>query len=317
MVKNILSNISLPFLSKKTKYYAGIEIDYDFARVSVLEKDEEDRVVFSLMPFEFEIIGDNQQDGLILKEEIEKRGLEIKNANFSIPSSSLLFKNLKLPLLSEKEIKDAIEWNIKEDIENLKSETIYDYSILSKEENFFNILVVIAKKQQIQRILEISEEAKINVGTIEPSSISLLNMAQMQKNKVSKNKEEKNICVIHLDKNDSFMIFYNDTTLILQPIDFNSEVYKNLDPDEKEQEVIRLINEINYFFLTIQEPKIIYSSGFFAKYPEIKAYMQLKFSTRFILEDLDPVIAFDIAYKGSFPISIFNTSISLAYRGML
>lgn len=317
MVKNILSTVSLSLLHKKTKLYTGIEVDYDFIRVSILEKNEKDQTVFSLMPFEFEITGDNQQDGLILKEEIEKRGLEIKNANFSIPSSSLLFKNLKLPLLSEKEIKDAIEWNIREDIENLKSETIYDYSILNKEQNFFNILVVIAKKQQIQRILEISEEAKINVGIIEPSSISLLNMAHMQKNKVSKNKEEKNICIIHLDKNDSFMVFYNDNTLILQPIDFNSEVYKNLNPDEKEQEVIRLINEINYFFLTIQEPKIIYSSGFFAKYPEIKAYMQLKFSTRFILEDLDPVMAFDIAYKGNFPISIFNTSISLAYRGML
>ncbi len=316
MVKNILSNLPLGFISKKTKFSTGIEIDYDFARVSILEKNEEGKITFSLTPFEFEITGDSTQDGLIIKDEIEKRGLQIKSANFSLPSSSVLFKNLKIPILSEKELKDAIEWNIKEDIENLKSETIYDYSLLSKEDNFLNILVVIAKKQQVERILEISKEAKIEANIIEPSPISLLNMAQIQKNKVSKNKEEKNICVIHLDKNDSFMVFYNDSNLTLQPIDFNSEIYKNLDPDEKEQEVVRLINEINYFFLTIQEPKIIYSSGLFAKYPEIKAYMQLKFSTRFILEDLDPIIAFDIDYKGNYPIPVFNTAISLAYRGI-
>jgi hypothetical protein len=303
----------LPF-SKKNKLFTGIELDTDYARVAILEKDGED-LIFSIMPFEIHLTGDNEQDGLILRQELERRGLNVKIANFSIPVSSVLIKNLKLPKVGEKEMNDAIEWNIKEDIENLRTKTIYDYSIINEDKDFYDIVVVIAKIEQIERVLEVAKNAKIEVDIIEPSATALLNLAFLQKEKIDRFKEEKNICLIHLDKNDSYLLFSNNN-VIIQPIDMNFKLYEMLDPDAKEQEVTRLINEINYFFLTLQEPKIIYTSGLFVKYPEIKAYIQLKFSTRFILEDIDPALSLNIKYSGNFPIQIYNTSISLAYRGI-
>jgi type IV pilus assembly protein PilM len=299
---------------KSSNLSAGVEVDTDFMRIAVLRK-EDTGLEFSLMPFEIDVTGDNEQDGKILKEELERRGVSIKSASFSIPMSSVLYKTLTLPKVSEKELVDAIEWNIREDIENFRSETHYDWDILSSEGEFLNVLVVITKKEVVNRILDISESSNINIKFIDTVGTSLLNLALMQKEKVEKNREEKNICIIHLDRNDSFMIFSNNN-IILQPLDFNPKIYESMDPDEKEQEVIRLINEINYFFLTINEPKIIYTSGYFAKYPEIKAYMQLKFSTKFLLEDLDPVLALGINYQGSFPLGIYTNSLSLAYRGI-
>jgi len=303
----------LPF-SKKNKLFTGIELDTDYARVAILEKDGED-LIFSIMPFEIHLTGDNEQDGLILRQELERRGLNVKIANFSIPVSSVLIKNLKLPKVGEKEMNDAIEWNIKEDIENLRTKTIYDYSIINEDKDFYDIVVVIAKIEQIERVLEVAKNAKIEVDILEPSATALLNLAFLQKEKIDRFKEEKNICLIHLDKNDSYLLFSNNN-VIIQPIDMNFKLYEMLDPDAKEQEVTRLINEINYFFLTLQEPKIVYTSGLFVKYPEIKAYTQLKFSTRFILEDIDPVLSLNIKYSGNFPIQIYNASISLAYRGI-
>ncbi|WP_028950016.1 type IV pilus biogenesis protein PilM [Sulfurihydrogenibium subterraneum] len=302
-------------LGRSSDFYNGIEVDTDYVRVGILKKENE-IIEIPIMPFEFEVTGDNNQDGRILKDELERRGLKIKSASFSIPMSSVLYKTLHLPKVSEKELIDAIEWNIKEDIENFKAETHYDWDIISSDSEFLNILVVITKKEAIERIIEISEVSGVGVDIIDTVGTSLLNLALMQKGKIEKNREEKNICIIHLDKNDSFMIFSNNN-LVLQPLDFNPRMYENFNPDEKEQEVIRLINEINYFFLTINEPRIIYTSGYFAKYPEIKAYMQLKFSTRFVLEDLDPVLALNINYQGSFPLGIYNNVISLAYRGLL
>ena len=64
--------------------FAGIELDTDYARVSILEKDGED-LIFSIMPFELQLTGDNDRDGLILRQELERRGLNVKVANFSIP----------------------------------------------------------------------------------------------------------------------------------------------------------------------------------------------------------------------------------------
>lgn len=306
-------NIPKISLGKKSNLSTGIEVDSDFIRIALIKKNE--KLELAIMPFEINVSGDNNQDGKILKNELERRGIEIKSAAFSIPISSVLYKTLSLPKVTEKELIDAIEWNIKEDIENFRSETHYDWDILSSEGEFLSVLVVITKKEAIERVLEISESSGININFIDTVGTSLLNLALLQKEKVEKNRGEKNICIIHLDKNDSFMIFSNNN-IILQPLDFNPKLYENMNPDEKEQEVIRLINEINYFFLTINEPKIIYTSGYFAKFPEIKAYMQLKFSTKFLLEDLDPVLALGLNYSGAFPLGIYTNPLSLAYRSI-
>lgn len=315
MLKLKIPKLSLIGLKAAQKVSIGIEIDYDFCRVSSLQR-EDGLLNLPVMPFEFDIIQDEEQAGLILRDELSRRGLNIKYANFSIPVSATLFKNLKLPRASEKELRDAIEWHIKEDIENLRASTIYDYAILSEEENFLNIVVVITKLDVVNRILSIAESAGMEPDIIDSVGTSLINLALLQKEKIDSQKEEKNICLIHLDRNESFMLFSKDN-IVLQPLDFDTKRYETLSPDEKEQEVIRLINEINYFFLTINEPRIMYTSGYFVKYPEIKAYMQLKFSSRFILEDIDPAVSLGINYNGSFPLQIYNASLFLAYRGLV
>jgi type IV pilus assembly protein PilM len=176
--------------SKKRKISAGIELDSNYARVSVLEKNGKD-LVFSAMPFEIELIGDNEQDGIILMQELKRRGLDIKTANFSIPTSTVLIRNLSIPKVSEKELIDAIQWNIKEDIESLKTETVYDYSVIYEDKGFYDIIVVIAKREQIDRVLKVAENAKIEADIIEPSATALLNLALLQKEKTNNLKEEK------------------------------------------------------------------------------------------------------------------------------
>lgn len=314
MLKLKIPSLKFPSIGKQEKITIGIEVDYDFCRVSAISREDS---VLSLpfMPFEFDILEDEDQSGLILKDELNRRSINIKTANFSVPISSTLYKNIRLPKASEKELKEAIEWNIKEDIENLKTSTIFDYAVLSEEEDFLNIVVVITKLDAVNRILAIAESAGIEPDIIDSVGTSLVNMALLQKTKIESHREEKNICVVHIDRNDSFILFSKDN-IVLQPLDFDVKKYELLSADDKEQEVVKLINEINYFFLTINEPKIIYTSGYFVKFPEIKAYMQLKFSSRFILEDLDPLVALDIKYNGSFPLQLYNTSLFLAYRGI-
>lgn len=309
--------LKMPGLSigKRQKVFVGIEIDYDYCRVSALQK-EGDVISLPIMPFEFDIPKDENQAGLILRDEISRRGLNIKYANFSVPISATLFKNVKLPKAQDKEIREAIEWNIKEDIENMRVSTVYDYSILSEEDGFLNIVTVISKLDVINRVFQIAENASIEPEIVDSVGTSLINLALLQKERVDSHREEKNICLIHLDKNDSFMLFSKDN-ITLQPLDFDIKNYDTLSPDEKEQEVIRLVNEINYFFLIINEPRIIYTSGFFVKYPEIKAYMQLKFGSRFILEDIDPAVTLNSEYSSSLSLQIYNASLSLAYRGIV
>ncbi|MBX0310221.1 MAG: pilus assembly protein PilM [Sulfurihydrogenibium sp.] len=313
-----LNKIRIPSLNKiffKKRKSVGIELDSNYARVSILGRNGEN-LEFLVTPFEVELIGDNEQDGIILSQEFKRRGIDVKTANFSIPTSTVLVKNLSIPKVSEKDMIDAIQWNIREDLASLKSETVYDYFVICEDEDLCDVIVVIAKKEQIDRVLKVAESANVEVDIIEPSAIALLNLAFLQKEKADNLKKEKNICLIHLDKNDSYLLFSNKNTVIIQPITIDLNIYEKLDADAKEQEVIRLINEINYFFLTLQEPKVIYISGLFAKYPEIRAYAQLKFNARFILKDINPLQSLNIRHNNNLPIQIYNTSVSLAYRGL-
>lgn len=313
-----LTKITIPSFGKlggRQRSSIAIEIDEDICKVSALSLNK-GSLEIPVLPFEFEITGDDEQIGKFLKEELNRRGLtNVNSANFSIPLSATLYKNIKLPKTSYKEIKDAVEWQIRDDIENLRTSTVFDYAVISEENNTINVLVVITKLSVIESIFTIAESAGITPNIIDSKGDSLINTVLLQKEKVEAYKEESNICVIHLDRNESYLIFYKEN-VVLQPLDFDIKRYESLTPDEKEQEIIKLIEEINYFFLTISEPKIIYISGYTPQYPEIKAYSQLRLGSRFILEDIDPVLALNLRYSSSFPFQIYASTLFLAYRGL-
>ncbi|WP_457641523.1 type IV pilus biogenesis protein PilM [Persephonella sp.] len=311
---DIIKSIKKPLqnLFQKEKIGVGIQLDRNFARIAVLEKSG-DRFSIPLMPFEISILEDTEQTGKLIKEEFEKRDIRVSSVIASIPINSTLFKTIKLPKISPKEIEEAVEWNIREDIKSLKGRTVYDYDIIKEEKDMLTLIVVISKIEDIEHIQEIIEHAGLEADIIDSEGIALLNLAELRKEKDPKLKEESNICIIHLDYNESYLMFFHNN-IIVQTLNFDARKYEEMNPDEKENVVDRLINEINYFFLTINEPKVIYVSGLCGKFPEIQAYMQLKFTTRFTLVELEPLTALDIDLEGSTSMSVFNVPFGLAYR---
>ncbi|WP_029520005.1 pilus assembly protein PilM [Persephonella sp. IF05-L8] len=296
----------------KEKTSLGIQLDKGFARIAVLSK-EKGHFEIPIMPFEVSLVDNKEQAGLLIREELEKRDLHIKNVIVSIPTLSTLYKTLKLPKMSPKEIEEAVEWNIREDIKSIKGSTIYDYDIIEEKDDSLIVFVAISKIEDIENIREIMKYANLELDIIDSEGVALINLAEAERRNNPDLREENNICIIHLDINDSYLIFFHEN-VIVQSLNFDARSYEELSPDEKEVVVDKLINEINYFFLTINEPKIIYTSGLFAKYPEIQAYMQLKFSTRFTLVELDPVKALNIDFQGNIPLGIYNIPFGLAYR---
>ncbi|GAB6072053.1 hypothetical protein JCM14244_04300 [Venenivibrio stagnispumantis] len=308
-LKDIKVKLPTLNLSLKKKELLGVEIDSDYIRVAVLREDGED-LILEPAPFEIKNIDDIAQS---IKRNLELKDIKAKDAVFSLPISATLYKSIKLPKVSDKELQDAVEWNIREDIKTLKGKTFYDYDVLNEEGDFLNVIVVIAKVDDLERLENIASQAGLNLKIIDSAAISLLNLALLQRDKYYP--QEKNLSVLHIDENESNLLFSNNN-LIIQPLDFNIKHYKDLSPDEKEEEVLRLINEINYFFLTITEPKIIFVSGLVGKYVEIREYMQFKFGQRFTVVDLDPRLSLNIKVDKDIPITVYNIPISLAYRGL-
>ncbi len=310
---NFKFNINFSPFNKKEKSL-GIHFGKGFLKIAMLDKNKQG-LNLPIIPFKIEVSGDPEEIGKILHEEIERRNINPDIVVAGLNYESVLFRNLKLPKVKKEELEDAIQYNIREDLKSIKGETFYDYSILGEDENDLqNILIAIAHKKDIDIVNTVLKVAGLNMDIVDTEPTALINLAFLHQH-VSEEKEE-NICVVHLEDNYSFIVFYNKG-IITQTLNFNSREYEKLNEDEKEKAVEGLINEINYFFLTVNEPKIIYLSGNSFKFPEIKAYSQLKFATRFKIEELNPVDLLNINYKGNIPLGIFNVSLSLANRGFL
>ncbi|RMA96106.1 type IV pilus biogenesis protein PilM [Hydrogenothermus marinus] len=303
--------INLRFFSK-TQYSLGIQINKESAKIAYLESTSKG-FKLPIVPFQINLPENEEEAGNIIKEELEKRNIKPTKVVSGLSSSSVLFKTLKLPKVSKEELIDAIEYNIKEELNTLKGLASYDFDIIGEEKDFFEILVVIGKMKDIERINTILKYASIKTNIIDADPLALINMALLYQEKTEK---EENICIVHFEEKESYLTFYHKN-VIIQSLNFSKENYEQLSPDDKEIAVENLINEINYFFLTIHEPENIYLSGYAFKFPEIKEYMQLKFGRRFNLEYLDPVEILNIDYNGSTPLGIYNVPLGLAYRGFL
>lgn len=310
-------SLQFPKLSifSKEKVVLGLQISKSYSKLALLQK-EGDSYTLPTIPFEM-ILPDNiEEAGNLLKDELSKRDIYNVSVVAGLPPSSLFFKTIKIPKVKENELKDAVEWNIREDINTIQGDTFYDFNVISENEGVLDILVVIARLSEIDRIRQICEFADISLDIIDAEPISLINLASFYLSNQAREEREENICIVHLDKYESYLSF-SHKNIVVQSLNFDSIKYESMSPDDRESAVESLVNEINYFFLTIHEPRTIFMSGDSFKFPEIKAYMQLKFGSRFELEDLGPVNVLNLDYSGNLPLGVYNVPISLAFRGFL
>ena len=314
-IGGILEKFALPKINLfSSKTAVGMQIKKDFARVVALEKDG-DEFILPIMPFTVPLVENPEHAAKLIKEEFNKRELNVKNVVVSIPIGATLFKIVKLPKSSKKELESNIVASIQEDLKTLQGETVYSYDIIKELENEILILVVIAKIDVVNRTIEIVERAGLSPDIIDSEGIALLNLAELERRKDDRVREEDNICIMHIDLDESYLIFFHHN-ITVQTLNFNIKDYETMEADDKEEAVNKLINEIDYFFLTINEPRVIYVSGLAPKYPEIEAYMQLKFAARFTLMDLNPANALNLnlEIENTKLLSEYNIPFSLAYR---
>jgi len=214
----------------------------------------------------------------------------------------------------EFEVKKEEEWNIKEEIQTIKGETVYDFAIVGEEEDMYNILVVVAKREEIEEIENLEKNSNITIKHIDSNLIALLNIAQLHKEKRgSLGEEDSIICILHVDKDISYIVHFQNN-ISTQILNFNLSGYSSL--EENMAEVTKLANEINYFFLTVNEPSTVYISGEILEYPEIKEFIQTKFVGKFAFVDMNPAEVLDINYTGDKHPGVYSIPFGLIYRGL-
>jgi type IV pilus assembly protein PilM len=104
-----------------------------------------------------------------------------KEIALSIAGNSVIIKKLNLPLMKREELEEQIQWEAEQHIPYDISEVEIDYNVLGENADAgqMDVLLVAAKKEQIQDILEVAKEAKLRPLVVDIAAFVLQNTYEL------------------------------------------------------------------------------------------------------------------------------------------
>jgi len=104
-----------------------------------------------------------------------------KEVALAIAGNSVIIKKLNLPLMKQEELEEQIQWEAEQHIPYDISEVEIDYNVLGQnaEAGQMDVLLVAAKKDQIQDIIEVAKEAKLRPVVVDIAAFVLQNTYEL------------------------------------------------------------------------------------------------------------------------------------------
>lgn len=121
----------------------------------------------------------HQEMAQLLARIVSEGKIGTKNVNISLPETHLYTRVIEMPVLSEKELTNAIYWEAEQYIPAPLDTVVLDHSILrtyqpTPTERKMQILLVAAPKTLVQKYEQILSMAGLTINSIEPEILSVI-----------------------------------------------------------------------------------------------------------------------------------------------
>lgn len=142
-----------------------------------------------------------------LFKEARPRRIKTKKIRLALSESKSFLRLISMPNMSEKEISEAIKWEIEANIPLSLDQVYYDWQMVGdifdngNEEGEVRVLVLAAAKRIVDQYLEILEEFGLEVVGIESETTALT------RSLLNENSTAKTSLIINVDKNKTSFIF--------------------------------------------------------------------------------------------------------------
>ena len=109
---------------------------------------------------------------------IEELRVKTKNAVISISGHSVIIKKVSIPKMSEKELREAVPWELEQYIPQNIEDVNYDFQILPGQtpEGNMDVLIVAAKKDITNDYINVVNDAGLNAVVVDVDVFALENM---------------------------------------------------------------------------------------------------------------------------------------------
>ena len=112
---------------------------------------------------------------------VDELRIKTKDVAISISGHSVIIKKVSVPVMTEKELREAIPWELEQYIPQSIEDVNYDFQILPGEtpEGNMDVIIVAAKKDTTNEYLDIVSEVGLNPIVVDVDVFALENMYEL------------------------------------------------------------------------------------------------------------------------------------------
>jgi len=145
---------------------------------------------------------------------IKENNVKHKKAIVRPTLSSLFIKHLQLPAVPDKELAEAIKWQVKEDVPYNLLQSVFEYSVIkriSKEDGakLVDVICVCAKEEEVKRWVLLTKQAGLACLAVGLLPFSYEKLKQRYINDA----KDKISCILHIDNDSCYIFIYRENKL--------------------------------------------------------------------------------------------------------
>lgn len=211
------------------QYWLGLEWLNDQIKLACLKKNGDKYQLISLERLAFPA-NKPESASKILSEWIDKnlpQNSQVK-AVVTLPESSIFLKELELPQAKNKQLTEAIFWEVSSIAPISPNQAVIQWKKISEEEETVHLGAMVAKSETVQDLSDIFKKANLQLLAIEPSSIAFTRLTR-------ENLEKTTLLIVAEDPETNFVILKNGVPIFSNavPIDLFGMKTKKRRMDQK------------------------------------------------------------------------------------
>ena len=156
--------------------YLGIDIEDRFLKLVVMNGSKVTRTIVEVMPdniviggrlVAFHALGD------YLHEVVKKNRIRVKRTAIALPSESYYIRRIRLPRMTSQQLLINIPYEFRDYLPNEPDQYVYDYSVLSVDEQEMELLVAALSKEQVADYKMLCKRAGLTLAKLVPDVLAI------------------------------------------------------------------------------------------------------------------------------------------------
>ena len=265
-----ISNLLVGFLSKysvQQEEVIGVDITPRVIRLMQLSKSGDKWTIEKLSYRHIEGIGDIRGNQKKISEEIQvalKSGkFSTTNAAISLPVSSSIIKVIPIPLMTDEEVKKAIEfdslWENLTQLPGALEEYSIFYQIIRKDTstNMMDVLFVASKLSDVNTYVDIVSKAGINPVVLDVRCFALRNAFETKK--IDK-KTDKPLAILEIGEFENYLLILKEENPYVSDIFVSAKDKEIIGQVQKSKDALSQI--VDRYIMQIRQNLTTYASRF-------------------------------------------------------